>query len=133
MQKTNLAEVGGSRGCIAIWDQRYLQQPLVLSGAVAGAPVDAPMLSQAEVWQVQFDQLSHYASASVGVAQLPPVVACFEDGLLAAVGRGEELELLRERCAINAFDVGGDFGQDIICALEQEYLVYLSRPRYGDT
>ncbi|RXH86266.1 hypothetical protein DVH24_017319 [Malus domestica] len=110
---------GGSLGTVFAWDLRWPQQPILLSGVGAGEATHSPC--ESEVWEVQYD---HYAkSSNVGnvSSRILPTMICSEDG-------EEPIELLAEPCAINSFDIDRQYPSDVICSLEWESIVILTRP-----
>ncbi|KAJ0089883.1 hypothetical protein Patl1_14490 [Pistacia atlantica] len=116
---------GGSSGTIFAWDLRWQQQPIVLSGVGTGEAA-IPLLSESEVWEVQYDC---YAKSSNSSARVLPAMFCSEDGILAMVEQGEEpIELLAEPCAINSFDIDQQNPSDVICSLEWESIAIVIRP-----
>ncbi|KAJ8425699.1 hypothetical protein Cgig2_018921 [Carnegiea gigantea] len=133
---------GGLGFSLQWWDQRrkpgepalqfkgnwWPQQPIVLSGVGSGKG-QAHLISESEVWEVQFDSHSQSNITSMPSSRLLPVMMCSEDGILSLIEQGAEpIELLAEPCAINSFDIGKQNHSDIICSLEWESLAILSRP-----
>ncbi|XP_010268503.1 PREDICTED: nuclear pore complex protein NUP43 [Nelumbo nucifera] len=118
---------GGSSGTVFAWDLRWQKQPVLLSGIVPGETVVSP--SESEVWEVQFD--CYMQSATIGnisSGQILPVMMCSEDGILAVIKQGEQpMEILAEPCAINSFDIDKQNPSDLLCSLEWESIVILSR------
>lgn len=118
---------GGSSGTVFTWDLRWPQQPIVLSGVGSGEG-QSHLISESEVWEVQFDCHSQSNVTSMPSSRLLPVIMCSEDGILSLVEQGAQpIELLAEPCAINSFDIGNQNHSDIICSLEWESLAILSR------
>ncbi|KAG9156745.1 hypothetical protein Leryth_020922, partial [Lithospermum erythrorhizon] len=120
---------GGSSGTIFAWDLRWQQQPIMLSSAEIGDGT-SQAVSESEVWEVQYDNYIHSSNTgSISSSKILPAVMCSEDGILAVVEQGQEpVELLAEPCAINCFDIDKENPSDIICGLEWESLVLLTRP-----
>eukprot|EP00897_Mesotaenium_endlicherianum_P004300 jgi/Mesen1/3899/ME000208S02915 len=118
-----------NRPVLLVWDLRSPKEPTLLNQAAA-----APGLAS-EIWEVQFDRLLQPSDIAGGGfdagGKVPAVVACSEDGTLAVYGPGGSAQLLAESCAINTFDIDPEFGQDIICGLDHESLIYLQRARHA--
>ncbi|KAL4181947.1 hypothetical protein AMTRI_Chr12g239980 [Amborella trichopoda] len=116
------AIVGGSGGTVFAWDLRWQKQPVMLCGGGTADP-----MAEGEVWKVQYD---HYSQSANPSTQIPPVMMCSDDGILAIVEPGEEepIELLAEPCAINGFDIDPQNPSDLICNLEWEEIAILMRP-----
>ncbi|KAL5545108.1 hypothetical protein UlMin_008892 [Ulmus minor] len=120
---------GGSLGTAFAWDLRWPQQPIILSGVGAGDTVSRSP-SESEVWEVQYDRYAKSTNmGNLSSSRILPAVICSEDGILAVVEQGEEpIELLAEPCAINSFDIDRNNPSDVICSLEWESIVILTRP-----
>ncbi|KAJ4954103.1 hypothetical protein NE237_030935 [Protea cynaroides] len=118
---------GGSSGTVFAWDLRWPQQPIVLSGLLLGET--AVPLSESEVWEVQYDSYMQSSEISnPSSAKILPVMMCSEDGFLAVIEQGEEpIQVLSEPCAINSFDINQQYPSDVICSLEWETIVILTR------
>ncbi|XVF47859.1 hypothetical protein PTKIN_Ptkin03bG0144400 [Pterospermum kingtungense] len=114
---------GGSSGTVFAWDLRVQQQAIVLSGAARA------LLSESEVWEVQYDRYARSSNTSnISSTRILPVMICSEDGILAVIEQGEEsIGLLAEPCAINSFDIDQQNPSDIICSLEWESIAILTR------
>ncbi|XWS70876.1 hypothetical protein CRYUN_Cryun03dG0086600 [Craigia yunnanensis] len=119
---------GGSSGTVFAWDLRVQQQPIVLSGAGTHEAA-TPLLSESEVWEVQYDLYTRSSNISnISSTRILPVMICSEDGILAVIEQGKEpIELLAEPCAINSFDVDQQNPSDVICSLEWESIAILTR------
>ncbi|RDX74069.1 Nuclear pore complex protein NUP43, partial [Mucuna pruriens] len=119
---------GGSLGTVFAWDLRWQQQPIILSGAGAGAGPGNTVghsISESEVWEVQYDRCIKSNTSSTRIL---PSMICSEDGILAVVEQGEQpIELLAEPCAINSFDIDRHNPLDVICSLEWEAVAILTR------
>lgn len=117
---------GGSLGTVFAWDLRWQQQPIILSGAGAGAGnTVVQSISESEVWEVQYDR---YIKSNTSSTRILPAMICSEDGILAVIEQGEEpIELLAEPCAINSFDIDRHNPSDVICCLEWEAVAILTR------
>ncbi|XP_010525799.1 PREDICTED: nuclear pore complex protein NUP43 [Tarenaya hassleriana] len=116
---------GGSSGTVFVWDLRWPQQPILLSGNFASESTDSP-LSESEVWEVQYDP---YTKSNISSSKILPVMICSEDGILGVIEQGEQpVELLAEPCAINSFDIDRQNPQDVICSLEWESIAVITRP-----
>ncbi|MED6107321.1 hypothetical protein PIB30_012973 [Stylosanthes scabra] len=117
---------GGSLGTVFAWDLRWQQQPIMLSGAGAGAGnTGVQSISESEVWDVQYDRCIKSSATSTRIL---PAMICSEDGILAVIEQGEEpIELLAEPCAINSFDIDRHNPSDVICSLEWEAVAILTR------
>lgn len=122
---------GGSSGTVFAWDLRWPQQPIVLSGVSGVGTDEAPTqsLSASDVWEVQYDTFTRSSNhARASSARVLPAMICSEDGILAVIEQGEEpIELLVEQCAINSFDIDRQNPSDVICSMEWESIVILSR------
>ncbi|XP_040997063.1 nuclear pore complex protein NUP43 [Juglans microcarpa x Juglans regia] len=120
---------GGSLGTVFAWDLRWQQQPIILSG-IGGSEDGTHPACESEVWEVQYDR--HTKSTNTGnisSSRVLPAMICSEDGILAVVGQdAEPIELLAEPCAINSFDIDRENPSDVICSLEWESIVLLTRP-----
>lgn len=115
---------GGSSGTVFVWDLRWQQHPILLSGAGNEGDSIHP-LSESEVWEVQYDL---YTKSSISSSKVLPAMICSEDGILAVVEQGEQpAELLAEPCAINSFDIDRHNPSDVICSLEWESVAILRR------
>lgn len=121
--------VGGSSGVVFAWDLRNPQHPIILSGVETGWSTNHPV-SESEVWEVRYDNYTKSSNISnFSSSKILPVMMCSEDGILASLEQGEEPnELLAEPCAINSFDIDPKNPSDVICSLEWESIVILSRP-----
>ncbi|KAE9601708.1 hypothetical protein Lal_00040685 [Lupinus albus] len=117
---------GGSLGTVFAWDLRWQKQPIILSGAGAGAGNTAVQsISESEVWEVQYDCCLKSNTSSTHIL---PAMICSEDGILAVIEQGEEpIELLAEPCGINSFDIDRHNPSDVICSLEWEAVAILTR------
>ncbi|KAG4929751.1 hypothetical protein AAZX31_17G069000 [Glycine max] len=118
---------GGSLGTVFAWDLRWQQQPIILSGAGAGAGGNTAVqsISESEVWEVQYDRCIKPNTSSTRIL---PSMICSEDGILGVIEQGEEpIELLAEPCAINSFDIDRHNPSDVICSLEWEAVAILTR------
>ncbi|KAJ6382190.1 hypothetical protein OIU77_030777 [Salix suchowensis] len=119
---------GGSSGTVFAWDLRRQQEPIILSSIGSSDTMTHP-LSESEVWEVQYDCYTKSLNSNISSSQILPAMICSEDGILAVIGQGEEpTELLAEPCAINSFDIDCQNPSDVICSLEWESIVILSRP-----
>ncbi|GAV77701.1 hypothetical protein CFOL_v3_21172 [Cephalotus follicularis] len=120
---------GGSSGTLFAWDLRWQQQPIILSGARTGE-VATHSVSESEVWEVQYDRYTKPSNiGNISSSRILPAMMCSEDGILAVVEQGEEpVELLAEPCAINSFDIDRHNPADVICSLEWESVVIVTRP-----
>ncbi|XWS16957.1 hypothetical protein CRYUN_Cryun33cG0026300 [Craigia yunnanensis] len=125
---------GGSSGTLFAWDLKAQQQPIVLSGAGKGEAA-MPLLSESEVWEVQYDHYTRSSNMSnISSTRILPVMICSEDGILTVIEQGEEpIELLAEHCAINSFDIDQqnpslvcNTVQDVICSLGWESIAILT-------
>ncbi|CAL5002958.1 unnamed protein product [Urochloa decumbens] len=128
--RKHICVVGGSSGTIFVWDLRWPQQPIPLSGVgLSGA---AEPGCESEVWEVLFDTYTQSSDIiSSTSSKILPVMMCSEDGILAVVEQADErpLELLAEACAINSFDIDPQNPSDVVCALEWESIGVLTRGR----
>ncbi|MCL7037705.1 hypothetical protein MKW94_003123 [Papaver nudicaule] len=127
--RKHVCVAGGSSGTIFAWDLRWQQQPIFLSGV--GAPDEGMnSLSESEIWEVQYDSYMHSQNVSNSSStRVLPVMMCSEDGFLASIEQGgKQIEVLGETCSINSFDIDLQNPSDVICSLELESVVYVSRP-----
>lgn len=119
---------GGSSGTVFAWDLRRQQEPIILSSIGSSDTMTQP-LSESEVWEVQYDYYTKSLNSNISSLRILPAMICSEDGILAVIEQGEEpTELLAEPCAINSFDIDRQNPSDVICSLEWESIVILSRP-----
>ncbi|XP_024458837.1 nuclear pore complex protein NUP43 isoform X1 [Populus trichocarpa] len=119
---------GGSSGTVFAWDLRRQQEPIILSSIGSSDTMTQP-LSESEVWEVQYDYYTKSLNSNISSSRILPAMICSEDGILAVIEQGEEpTELLAEPCAINSFDIDRQNPSDVICSLEWESIVILSRP-----
>ncbi|XP_011012245.1 PREDICTED: nuclear pore complex protein NUP43-like [Populus euphratica] len=119
---------GGSSGTVFAWDLRRQQEPIILSSIGSSDTMTQP-LSESEVWEVQYDHYTKSLNSNISSSRILPAMICSEDGILAVIEQGEEpTELLAEPCAINSFDIDRQNPSDVICSLEWESIVILSRP-----
>ncbi|KAM7252684.1 hypothetical protein ACFE04_008193 [Oxalis oulophora] len=120
---------GGSSGTMFAWDLRWQHKPIILSG-VSDSGTATHSISESDVWEVQYDSYTKPSNnSSISSSRILPAMICSEDGILAVVEQGEEpLELLAEPCAINSFDIDRHNPADVICSLDWESVVILSRP-----
>lgn len=130
----HLCAMGGSGGAVLAWDLRFPQQPHIIAvGVDINQERGSCKWPKSEVWQVKFDRLlynSNVVSQDVHT-RLPPVIACTQNGALTVIDGEIEHDLALEACGINCFDIDNDFGQDIICGLEDESLLHIRRHRFG--
>lgn len=85
-------------------------------------------MADGDVWEVKYDPFASTRSNGSVSRKIPPVMMCSEDGILGILEAGEApLEILAEPCAINTFDINPEGGNDVICGLEFESLLYLKR------
>ncbi|KAK4265422.1 hypothetical protein QN277_026477 [Acacia crassicarpa] len=117
---------GGSLGTLFAWDLRWQQQPIILSrGGTAAGNNEVPLVSESEVWEVQYDRST---KSNMSSTRLLPAMICSEDGILAIIEQGEEpQELLAEPCSINCFDIDRHNPSDVICGLEWEAVAILTK------
>ncbi|CAI5510858.1 unnamed protein product, partial [Closterium sp. Naga37s-1] len=125
--RNHLALAAGSQGAVVAWDLRHLHHPLLLFGSSAALPASpSPSArgaewAQGDVWEVQFDPLTHLsllssarpaAATTAGAAAVPPMLACCDDGLLSLLHAGGAVQdIMHAPHAINSFDVEPSFGQ----------------------
>jgi len=80
------SQAGGSLGTVFAWDLRWPQQPIMLSGAGAGAGnTMVQSISESEVWEVQYDRCIKSNTSSTRIL---PSMICSEDGILAVIEQG---------------------------------------------
>ena len=83
------------------------QQPIVLSGAGTHEAA-MPLLSESEVWEVQYDRYTRSSNNSnMSSTRILPVMICSEDGILAVVEQGKHFFkqlLLNCHLYLNRFD-----------------------------
>ncbi|KAF3785447.1 Nuclear pore complex protein [Nymphaea thermarum] len=126
--RKHICVAGASSGAVFAWDLRQPQQPISLSGMGPGG-IMTQSLSESEVWEVQYDPYIQSINLSASTVQIPPVMMCSEDGVLAVVEAGESpIELLSEPCAINAFEIDPHNPSAVVCSLEWETIAVLTRP-----
>lgn len=80
-------QAGGSLGTVFAWDLRWQQQPIILSGAGAGAGGNTAVqsISESEVWEVQYDRCIKPNTSSTRIL---PSMICSEDGILGVIEQG---------------------------------------------
>ncbi|KAI3893196.1 hypothetical protein MKX03_007028 [Papaver bracteatum] len=126
--RKHVCVAGGSSGTIFAWDLRWQQQPILLSGVDAQVGgVNSP--SESEVWEVQYDSYMQSQNVSnTSSTRVLPVMMCSEDGILASIEQGgKQVEVLGETSSINSFDIDLQNPSDVVCSLEWESVVFVSR------
>ncbi|XP_020570942.1 nuclear pore complex protein NUP43 [Phalaenopsis equestris] len=125
--RKHISVVGGSSGTVFAWDLRWLQEPILLSGATAAGR--SPF--ESEIWEIQYDiQAQSSSISSASSTKILPVMFCSEDGNLVVVEQGKPpIELLAEACPINSFDIDPQNPSDIICGFGWESIGVLMRPK----
>ncbi|KAI3948016.1 hypothetical protein MKW92_047334 [Papaver armeniacum] len=114
--RKHVCVAGGSSGTIFAWDLWWQQQPILLSGLI-------------EVWEVQYDSYMQSQNVSnTSSTRVLPVMMCSEDGILASIEQGgKQVEVLGETSSINSFDIDLQNPSDVVCSLEWESVVFVSR------
>ncbi|CAI5947091.1 unnamed protein product [Closterium sp. NIES-65] len=142
--RNHLALAAGSQGAVVAWDLRHLHHPLMLFGSSAALPaspspgVRGAEWAQGDVWEVQFDPLTHLsllssarpaAATTSGAAAVPPMLACCDEGLLSLLHAGGAVQdIMHAPHAINSFDVEPSFGQHVV-ASTYHAITYVCRPK----
>ncbi|CAI7859721.1 unnamed protein product [Closterium sp. NIES-54] len=137
-------QAAGSQGAVVAWDLRHLHHPLMLFGSSAALPASpspgahGAEWAQGDVWEVQFDPLTHLsllsstrpaAATTAGAAAVPPMLACCDDGLFSLLHAGGAVQdIMHAPHAINSFDVEPSFGQHVV-ASAYHAISYVCRPK----
>ncbi|CAK0736740.1 hypothetical protein CVIRNUC_000795 [Coccomyxa viridis] len=117
--RPHLCVTGASQGTLAVWDLRMTSAPAVQSAAKPGS---------GDVLEVCFDLQDPFTAAAAD----PAVLFCTSGGLLGqlstATGGKPPVVLYEEpNSQICSLDIEASTGQDIMCATDQECLVFLSQ------
>lgn len=119
---------GGSSGTVFAWDIRSPKESTLLSSVgLHDEPTNS--LVESDVWEVQYDNYIYSSKISnLSSSRILPAMTCSEDGILAVIEHGRQpIEILAEPCAINSFDIDRQNPTDVVCSLEWESLVVLTR------
>lgn len=85
-------------GTLFAWDLRWPQQPIILSrGGIAAINNEVPLVSESEVWEVQYDRSTKSNMSSTRVL---PAMICSEDGFLAVIEQGMYISCILLECQL---------------------------------